>query len=132
MRRYNGKKIGPKWRRELAQRADQLQDNIGSTAESRMAACRRPGANDKAALRLAEYHAKQAAKHVKKLVRKGKLAVAAAALGGAVRDTDVCLVLRAAGIQLAEEATLDTHMLDNLREVRWCSPRPTTRPSWTS
>jgi len=101
-------------RRKLAKDASKISRDLGASAEGRHSAFAREGRSDASAARLAQYHAQQAAQHVKKLARKGKTAEAAAALGGLVRDPDVRQLNQAAGVQLSEDASVDTQMVDNL------------------
>ena len=61
-------------RRKLIEDASNLSMNLGATAEGRHKVFARAKRSDECAARLAQYHAKQAASHLKKLIRKGWLA----------------------------------------------------------
>ena len=108
-------KSGPPERRKLAKLIAALPNHLGSTAAGRHSAFAKRKRGEDVAARLAQYHARKAALHIKKLLKKERVAEAAAALGGLVRDPDVRLLNSAAGVVLSEEALLDTQMVDNLR-----------------
>lgn len=98
-------------RRQLRAKAADLPKDIGATAASRHAAF--DGSADSARQK-AEYHVRIAMEHVGKLSCKGKHEEAAATLGGLVRHPDVRPLLVAAGVQLSEDADLDSTLVDNV------------------
>ena len=104
-RRRREAKSMPPTRKEIALAAAKLPKDLGVTAERRHSAFVRKGRDAGVAARLAQYHARKAGAHIRKLANKGRVAQAAATLGGLVRDPDVRLLLNVG--QAAAQHTRD-------------------------
>lgn len=103
-------------RQERAAAAAALPKNLGAQAATRHEAFASEGRSADAARQSAEYHERQASKHLKKLARKDP-AKAAATLGAVNRDPELRPLLPAAAVQLSEDVSLDRQLVDNAAEL---------------
>ena len=95
----------------------ELPKDLGATTAGRHSAFAREGRKADAARQAAERQQRKLSDLIKRHLAKGRYSIAAAALGGAVRDPAVRPLLRAAGLILSEDAAMDTQLVDRIAEV---------------